>query len=74
MDKNNKYMLLLHDPVLADADYSPEEIQAVIADYMAWRDQIAQKGLLVGGEKLADEGGRHIRNVDGEIRVTDGPS
>ena len=73
MEKENGYMLLLHDKTTSEMALSPEEIQAVIGEYMAWRDQLAAEGLLIGGEKLADEGGKHLKNVGGEIRVTDGP-
>jgi len=67
------FMLLLHDSTTGFEDISPEEIQAIIADYVAWRDDIAAKGRLLGGEKLTDEGGRHLVMNGGEIRVTDGP-
>ncbi len=68
-----QFMLLLHDSTTGFGDLSPEDIQAVIAEYVGWRSEIADKGRLVGGEKLTDEGGRHLRMNDGEIRVTDGP-
>ena len=67
------FMLLLHDPTTAGEDLSPEEIQKIIADYVAWSRKIAAEGRLIDGAKLTDEGGRHIRNTDGGIRVTDGP-
>lgn len=73
MEKQNGYMLLLHDSTTSEAEISPAELKEVIGEYMAWRDKLAEDGLLIGGEKLADEGGKHLRNVDGEIRVTDGP-
>jgi hypothetical protein len=67
------YMLLLHESSTDFADASPEDIQKIIAEYVEWRDRIAQNGRLIGGEKLADEGGRHLTMNGGEIRVTDGP-
>jgi hypothetical protein len=67
------YMLLLHEQPSDFSQFSPEEIQAVIGEYIAWRKQIAADGKLVGGEKLKDEGGRHIAGVNGQMRVTDGP-
>ncbi len=69
----NKYMLLLHDSTEGFEEASAEEIQAVIGEYVGWRNKIEADGKLVGGEKLADEGGKHIKMSDGEIRVTDGP-
>ena len=66
-------MLLLHESPEDFADASAEEIQAVIGEYVNWQEKIETEGHFVGGEKLADEGGRHIKLSDGEIRVTDGP-
>lgn len=67
------YMLLLHEDPSSFADISPEEMQAVIAKYSAWRASLAEAGHLVGGEKLRDDGGRVLRNGDGGVRVLDGP-
>ncbi|MCO6509849.1 MAG: hypothetical protein J5I65_03580 [Aridibacter famidurans] len=67
------FMLLLHDRTTQQGDLSPEEIQGIIAEYVAWRDKIAEQGRLLGGEKLADDDGRHLVLDDGAIRVTDGP-
>ena len=73
MEKQNGYMLLLHDVTTSENEISAEEIQAIISEYVSWSNEIAERGILIGGEKLADEGGKHLRNVDGDIRVTDGP-
>ncbi len=67
------YMLLLHSQTNGREDLSAEEIQAVIEEYIAWKDQIEAQDRLLGGDKLTNEGGKHIRPSDGEIRVTDGP-
>ncbi|MDH3528256.1 MAG: YciI family protein [Acidobacteriota bacterium] len=67
------YMLLLHSQTSKDGEFSAEEIQAVIGEYMSWKNSIEADGRLIGGEKLADEGGKHIRIESGAIRVTDGP-
>jgi hypothetical protein len=66
-------MLLLHEQPMDFSQFSPEQIQAVIAEYTAWRKKIEQAGKYVGGEKLKDEGGRHLSGANGQIRVTDGP-
>ena len=67
------FMLLLHDSTTGFEDISPEDIQNIIAEYVAWRDEIESQGRLIGGEKLADEWGRNL-TMDGDgIRVTDGP-
>ncbi len=68
-----KFMLLLHDNPGTGVDASPEEIQAIIGEYVAWRRGIEARGALVGGEKLADEGGRELSLVENRVRVVDGP-
>ena len=67
------YMLLLHSPTKEFKGYSAEDIQKVIGEYIEWRNKIAGQDRLLGGDKLTDEGGRHLRNDGGTIRVTDGP-
>ncbi len=66
------YMLFLHENPMDAAEMSPEEMQAIIAKYSAWRDDLAQSGRLVGGEKLRDDGGKVIRSGE-SVRVLDGP-
>ena len=68
-----RFMLLLHDNTEMPEDLSAEDVQGVIGEYVAWRNKIAAEGKLAGGEKLMDEGGKHLSMVNGEIRVTDGP-
>lgn len=68
-----KYMLLLHDDLSALGNPSPEEIQAIIGRYRAWSQKMAEAGKLAGGEKLTDEGGRHLRMDGGKLSVQDGP-
>ena len=67
------YMLLLHEQPIDYSQFSPEQIEAVIGEYIAWRKQIEADGKFVAGEKLKDEGGRHLAGTDGDFRVTDGP-
>lgn len=67
------YMMLLHEEPMDYSQFSPEQIEAVIGEYIAWRQRTADEGKLVGGEKLKDDGGRHITGTNGEMRVTDGP-
>jgi hypothetical protein len=73
-----RYMLLLHEaPATGPApDLSPEDIQAVIARYKAWRQSLGARIQL--GEKLKEEGGQALRREDsagkpGKVRVLDGP-
>ena len=65
-----QYLLLLHEDPAGFADVSPEEMQRIVARYAEWSAGLRRDGRIVGGQKLRDEGGRHVR-PDG--RVTDGP-
>lgn len=67
------YMLLLHEQPSDFSGLSPEAIEAVINEYVAWSAKLASENRLVGGEKLRDEGGKHLHGFGGEFRVTDGP-
>lgn len=67
------YMLLLHEQPSDFSEMSPEELQSMLGEYMAWREKLIGEGKLVGGEKLKDEGGRIISGKNGDLRVTDGP-
>lgn len=68
-----RYMLLLHESTTQDEDLGPEEIQAIIARYVAWSDGLRARGKLIGGEKLKDQGGRVLRREKDEVVVRDGP-
>lgn len=68
-----QYVLLLHDPVGAFDDVSPEEIQAIILRYKNWAESLAAKGNLRGGHKLQDGTGRVLRQQSGKLNITDGP-
>jgi hypothetical protein len=53
-------MLLLHEEPGAFEGLSPDEIQQVVGEYLAWRSRLVEDGRLVGGEKLSDDGGRWL--------------
>ena len=67
------YLLLLHERPSEFSGLSNEQIEAVISEYMAWSQKLGAEGKLVGGQKLRDEGGRHLSGYNGDFRVTDGP-
>lgn len=69
----NQYMLLLHEKPASYADFSPAQMKEMIERYRAWSQQMAAQGLLVGGEKLVDDGGRQLRLAGGKPLATDGP-
>jgi hypothetical protein len=68
-----KYHLFLYSPESVGADWSPEEIQAIILRYKRWRENIAARGHQAGGDKLRDGAGRVLKSAGGKIMVTDGP-
>lgn len=68
-----QYMLVLHDNMAALSQISPDEMQRVIAKYMEWSDKMGKAGHLRGGEKLRDDGGKHLTAPGGKLVVRDGP-
>jgi hypothetical protein len=68
-----QYFLFLHENPAAFADVSPEEMQAIIQKYSAWKSRMQTEGTLTRGEKLQDGTGRVLRKSAGEVSVTDGP-
>lgn len=69
----NQYMLLLHEKPAGYASLTPADMQELIGRYRAWSAELAQQGRLAGGEKLSDDGGRHLRMAGGRPLATDGP-
>jgi hypothetical protein len=69
--KMANYLLLLYDDPTRWNTLGPEEMQSVIAKYMAWADGMRGKGYV--GNKLADDPGKVLRSSSGRPRVTDGP-
>ena len=68
-----EYLLLLHEQPSDFAGFSPEDLEKVIGEYIAWRKKLESEGKFAGGQKLRDEGGRHLAGWNGDFRVTDGP-
>jgi hypothetical protein len=68
-----QYILLLHEAPSDFSNFSPEEMQQVIGEYAAWKRKIEAEGKYAGGNKLKDEGGRHISMRNGKARAVDGP-
>ena len=69
----NQYLLLLHETPADFQDVSPAQMQEIVARYSAWAAEMGQRGLLVSGEKLTDDGGRHLRLAGGAPMASDGP-
>lgn len=68
-----KFMLILREEPAAFVGMSPDEMQAIIAEYGAWAGKLGQAGKLLGGNKLHDEGGRHMTARGGTLVTIDGP-
>lgn len=67
------YLLLLHEDPARGAALSGAEIQDIIRAHQAWAEQLAAAGALLGGEKLTDDGGRHLRFEADRPVASDGP-
>jgi hypothetical protein len=65
------YLVLLHESNKMP-EFSPEEIQGVIARYKAWGQRLRESGHYAGSNKL-EATGRVLRGTNGKMRVTDGP-
>jgi hypothetical protein len=66
-----KFVLLLHDTGF-EPGLSPDQMQAIVERYIAWRTKVAT-GRAVEGHKLSDGQGRVIRGTGSSMKVTDGP-
>jgi len=69
----NQYLLLLHENPADFAQVSPAQMKEIAQQYKRWAGGLAERGLLAGGEKLTDDGGRVLRLKNGAPLATDGP-
>jgi hypothetical protein len=67
------FLLLLHETPADSIALSAAELHEIIAAHQAWAERLAAAGQLVGGEKLTDDGGRHLHRRGGQVLVSDGP-
>jgi hypothetical protein len=67
------YLMLLHETPADAATLSANEVAEIVRRYSDWAADLAQRGLLVAGEKLADDGGRRLRREGAQVLATDGP-
>ena len=68
-----QFVLLLHDAGRFDPDMSPEQMQAIVQRYVAWRAKVQANGRSVIGHKLRDGEGRVLQGGGSAMKVTDGP-
>lgn len=69
----HQYLLLLHETPADSARITPAEMADIIARHQAWAAALAARSRLAGGEKLTDDGGRHLRLHEGRPLASDGP-
>ena len=68
-----KFVLLLRDAGKDFPNMSPEQMQAIVQRYVAWRAKVQNDGRSIMGHKLRDEGGRVVNGKGSALKVTDGP-
>src|SRR5690348_8126571 len=61
------FLLLLHQAPTSFRNLSPEEMQKILGSYIAWREGLVKRNKMRGGEKLTDDGGRHLRTQSGKV-------
>jgi len=65
----HQYMLLLYNGPMEWDRLSPEDMQKATEKYIAW----AQRPIVKGSQRLADDPGRVLKSQGGQIHTTDGP-
>ena len=69
-----KYMLMIYNRPGFVESLTDEERAFVFGEVDAIMAELTESGELVGGQALADAStGRTVRQVDGQVAVTDGP-
>lgn len=69
-----QYMLLLYSSADAGPDQGSPEAMAEMQAWFAYTDEMAQAGVLVGGEPLQGvETAKTLQIRDGNTAITDGP-
>jgi hypothetical protein len=69
-----RYALLICTDEHAEQALSPKEASATLAEYGAWAEQAATRGVLQGGERLRPTtDATTVRVRDGEVLTSDGP-
>ena len=68
-----QFALLLRDTGWSYPTMSPEQMQAIVQRYVAWRARVQKDGRSISGHKLRDNEGRVLNGNGGGLKVTDGP-
>ena len=56
-----QFMMMLHGKPPTAGEHSPEEMQAVLQKYQEWSQKMGAEGKLAGGNKLAADSGKVLR-------------
>jgi hypothetical protein len=69
-----RYILLISTDESSYLARSPEEAEATMAEYAAFMEEVAGRGVLLGGERLRPTtDATTVRVRDGEVLTSDGP-
>jgi hypothetical protein len=68
-----KFVLLLRDLGTSYPNMGPEQMQAIVQRYVAWRAKVQKDGRSITGHKLRDDQGRVVNGNGSGLKVTDGP-
>jgi hypothetical protein len=73
-DKTMRYLLMIFDDETRDADATPEQMQAVMAEYDAFTAEVDRRGANKGSEALMPTTmATSVRVRDGKVLTSDGP-
>jgi hypothetical protein len=65
-----QYMLLIRGD--DEVERSPEEMQGIVQEYIAWARRLQAEGRMHGGDELASSG-KVVRKQGDRLLVSDGP-
>lgn len=68
-----KFVLFLRDATDSYPNMGPEQMQAIVQRYVAWRAKVQKDGRSIMGHKLHDDQGRVVSGKGAAVKVTDGP-
>jgi hypothetical protein len=67
------FVVMFHEDSAVLTSMTPSQMQAVIARYTAWFNDLRATGRVKVTAKLKDEGGLHLRREHNKVLATDGP-
>lgn len=67
-----KFMLVLYESEVSRGNAPQEVREEALRKYTEWRNQLSERGLFLGSERLTAQG-RVLKPNGKEVRITDGP-